>query len=93
MASYPPAVKSTIPFMFTFKCGVDNRVLLLTRRCCNGDSPTEIAKALAEYHHSTYKSSMAAYYRQASAMRAPAPAGQRSVQAVFGAALPVRLAC
>ena len=91
MAAYPPAVKSTIPFMFTYKAGVDTKVLQMTRRCCNGQSPTEIALAMREYYHHSFMEAQAAYYRVVDALRAAGGGAQPRVDAVFAASQPVRL--
>jgi hypothetical protein len=91
MAAYPPAFKSTIPFMFTFKAGIDNRVLFMTRRCCNGQSPTEIALAMREYSHNTFMRAQAAYYRNLDAQRNAntASGSQPRVDAAFASSQPV----
>ena len=93
MAAYPPAVKSTIPFMFTYKAGIDTKVLQMTRRCCIGQSPTEIALAMREYYHHSFMEAQAAYYRVVDALRAAGGGAQPRMDAVFAASQPVRLGC
>jgi hypothetical protein len=84
MEAYPPAVKSTNPFVATYKTIIDKKVLVQTRRAPNGQTPTEQANALNEYHTNTFQEAHLAYLRMQVALRTtPCAGGSASVRTAF----------